>query len=68
MLRAWDGVEAGASRRQVASVILNPDVASFRALERKNASERRRLARIRKPLGKPSTVGICAGLCSNHDV
>ena len=48
MLRAWDGVESGASRRHVASVILNPDVASLRALDWKNASERRRLARILK--------------------
>lgn len=48
MLRAWDGGESGATRRHVASVILNPDVASMRALDWKNASERRRLARILK--------------------
>ncbi len=48
MLRAWDGVDSGASRRHVASVILNPDVAALRALDWKNASERRRLARILK--------------------
>ena len=46
MLRAWDGVESGATRRHVASVLLNPDVAFMRALDWKNASERRRLARI----------------------
>jgi hypothetical protein len=48
MLRAWDGVEAGASRRHVAAILLNPDVASMRALDWKNAPERRRLARILK--------------------
>ncbi|MFH1795563.1 MAG: DUF2285 domain-containing protein [Pseudomonadota bacterium] len=48
MLRAWDGVESGATRRHVASIILNPDVAFMRALDWKNASERRRLARILK--------------------
>ncbi len=48
MLRAWDGVESGATRRHVASVILNPDVAFMRALDWKNAPERRRLARILK--------------------
>ncbi|MGO4836067.1 DUF2285 domain-containing protein [Rhizobiaceae sp. 2RAB30] len=48
MLLAWDGVESGAPRRQVASVILNPDVAALRALDWKNAPERRRLARILK--------------------
>ncbi|MGO4842928.1 DUF2285 domain-containing protein, partial [Rhizobiaceae sp. 2RAB30] len=48
MLRAWDGVASGASRRHFASVILNPDVATLRALDGKNAPERRRLARILK--------------------
>ncbi|WP_460897446.1 DUF2285 domain-containing protein [Phyllobacterium sp. K27] len=48
MLRAWDGVESGASRRHVASILLNPDVTSMRALDWKNAPERRRLARILK--------------------
>lgn len=48
MLRAWDGVESGASRRHVASIILNKDVASLRALDWKNTPERRRLARILK--------------------
>lgn len=48
MLRAWDGVASGASRRQVASVLLNRDVETLRALDWKNAPERRRLARILK--------------------
>jgi len=48
MLRAWDGIESGASRRHIASIILNPDVASMRALDWKNTPERRRLARILK--------------------
>jgi hypothetical protein len=46
MLRAWDGIESGASRRTVASVLLNRDLATLRALDWKNAPERRRLARI----------------------
>ncbi|MGX9943095.1 DNA -binding domain-containing protein [Bradyrhizobium denitrificans] len=46
MLRAWDGVESGASRRTVASVLLNQNLATLRALDWKNAPERRRLARI----------------------
>ncbi|WP_374684915.1 DNA -binding domain-containing protein [Mesorhizobium sp. J428] len=40
-------MKAGVSRRQVASVI-NPDAASPRALDWKNASERRCLARTLK--------------------
>ena len=48
MLRAWDGVDSGASRRHVAAILLNPDVASLRAIDWKNAPERRRLARILK--------------------
>lgn len=48
MLRAWDGVASGASRRQIASVLLNRDVATLRALDWKNTPERRRLARILK--------------------
>nr|WP_273546360.1 MULTISPECIES: DUF2285 domain-containing protein [unclassified Xanthobacter] len=48
MLRAWDGVASGASRRQIASVLLNRDVETLRALDWKNAPERRRLARILK--------------------
>lgn len=46
MLRAWDGVGSGASRRAIASVLLNRDVEALRALDWKNALERRRLARI----------------------
>lgn len=48
MLRAWDGVESGASRRAVAGVLLNKDVEALRAVDWKNAPERRRLARILK--------------------
>ncbi len=48
MLRAWDGVESGASRRAVASVLLNQNLATLRALDWKNAPERRRLVRILK--------------------
>lgn len=47
MLRAWDGIESGASRRAVASVLLNRDVEALRALDWKNAPERRRLAHSR---------------------
>ncbi|WP_412774619.1 DUF2285 domain-containing protein [Nitrobacter sp.] len=48
MLRAWDGVEAGASRRFIARILLNKDVEALRAIDWKNAPERRRLARILK--------------------
>ncbi|WP_234053407.1 MULTISPECIES: DUF2285 domain-containing protein [unclassified Xanthobacter] len=48
MLRAWDGTASGASRREVASLLLNRDVESLRALDWKNAPERRRLARLLK--------------------
>nr|WP_319797900.1 DUF2285 domain-containing protein [Nitrobacter sp.] len=46
MLRAWDGMESGASRRVIASTLLNKDVEALRAIDWKNAPERRRLARI----------------------
>ncbi|MFA5951861.1 MAG: DUF2285 domain-containing protein [Hyphomicrobium sp.] len=46
MLRAWDGVESGASRRTVAGVLLNRDVETLRAIDWKSALERRRLARV----------------------
>lgn len=48
MLRAWDGVESGASRRHVAGVILNDDVEAMRAIDWHNAPERRRLTRLLK--------------------
>lgn len=46
MLRAWDGVESGASRRIVAGLLLNKNVEALRAIDWKNAPERRQLARI----------------------
>lgn len=46
MLRAWDGVELGASRRVIAAVLINRTVETMRALDWQNAPERRRLARI----------------------
>ncbi|MHB2266290.1 DUF2285 domain-containing protein [Aliihoeflea sp. 2WW] len=46
MLRAWDGVESGAPRRVVAAVLINRTVETLRAVDWKNAPERRRLARI----------------------
>lgn len=48
MLRAWDGVEAGVSRRHVASVILDENAGMLRAIEWHNAPERRRLSRLLK--------------------
>lgn len=48
MLRAWDGVESGASRRIVAGTLLNRNVEALRAIDWKNAPERRQLARILK--------------------
>lgn len=46
MLRAWDGVESGASRRGIAAVLINRNVETMRAVDWQNAPERRRLARI----------------------
>jgi hypothetical protein len=48
MLRAWDGVESGASHRIVAGILLNKSVEALRAIDWKNAPERRQLARILK--------------------
>lgn len=48
MLRAWDGVESGASHRNVAGILLNRNVEALRAIDWKNAPERRQLARILK--------------------
>jgi hypothetical protein len=46
MLRAWDGVKSGASRRIVAGILLNRNVEALRAIDWKNAPERRQIARI----------------------
>lgn len=48
MLRVWDGVASGASRRHVAGVVLNGEVRAMRAIDWQNAPERRRLARLLK--------------------
>jgi hypothetical protein len=48
MLRAWDGVNP-ARRRIVAGILLNRNVEALRAIDWKNAPERRQLARILKP-------------------
>lgn len=48
MLRAWDGVAAGASRREIASVLFDRNLTTLRAIDWQNAPERRRLARILK--------------------
>lgn len=46
MLRAWDGAESGASRRDIAGVLFRSDFSGLSAAEWKSASERRQLARI----------------------
>ncbi|WP_240540258.1 DUF2285 domain-containing protein [Paracoccus sp. pheM1] len=46
MLRAWDGAESGASRRDIAGVLFRTDFSGLSAAEWKSASERRQLARI----------------------
>ncbi|CUX47983.1 hypothetical protein H009_17863 [Agrobacterium tumefaciens str. Cherry 2E-2-2] len=46
MLRAVDGLRAGASRREIASSLFSRDVRSLSAIEWKNTSERRQLARL----------------------
>lgn len=46
MLRIIDGLRAGASKREIASVLFSRDVRSLSAVEWRNASERRHLARL----------------------
>lgn len=46
MLRAWDGADSGASRRDIAGVLFRSDFSGLSAAEWKSASERRQLARI----------------------
>ena len=46
MLRAWDGAASGASRRDIAGVLVRSDFSGLSAAEWKSASERRQLARI----------------------
>jgi len=46
MLRVWDGVEAGASRQEIASVLFNAELGKLRSIDWKNTSERRRIARL----------------------
>ncbi|MBX5137661.1 DUF2285 domain-containing protein [Rhizobium lentis] len=48
MLRAWDGVNKGVSRQEVASVLFNPALKKLRSLDWKNCPERRRLHRLLK--------------------
>lgn len=46
MLRAWDGVQAGASRQEIAGILLNAEVGKLRSIDWKNTSERRRIGRL----------------------
>lgn len=46
MLRAWDGAQAGASRQEIASVLLNADLGNLRSIDWKNTPERRRIGRL----------------------
>lgn len=46
MLRAWDGVQAGATRQEIASVLLNPQIGELRSIDWKNTPERRRIGRL----------------------
>lgn len=46
MLRAWDGAQAGVSRQEIASVLLNADLRKLRSIDWKNTSERRRIGRL----------------------
>lgn len=46
MLRIVDGLRAGASKREIASVLFSRDVRSLSAVEWRNASERRHLTRL----------------------
>lgn len=66
MLRAWDGVESGASRRIVAGLLLNRNVEVLRAIDWKNAPERRRLARILKACRDMIEGGYLRWLAQHH--
>ncbi|KAJ32814.1 hypothetical protein BW45_18040 [Agrobacterium tumefaciens] len=46
MLRVWDGVQAGVSRQEIASVLLNTELRKLRSIDWKNTPERRRVARL----------------------
>ncbi|MBB4096218.1 DUF2285 domain-containing protein [Brucella pecoris] len=46
MLRVWDGVQAGASRQEIASVLINSELGKLRSIDWKNTPERRRIARL----------------------
>ncbi len=46
MLRAWDGVQAGAARQEIASILLNPQIGKLRSIDWKNTPERRRIGRL----------------------
>lgn len=48
MLRAWDGTRAGASHRDIAGTLFHRDVLTLRAVDWKNAPERRRIHRLLK--------------------
>lgn len=67
MLRAWDGVESGASRRHVAGVILNEDVEAMRAIDWHNAPERRRLTRLLKAARETIEGGYLRWLAPRAD-
>ncbi|KAB2707263.1 DUF2285 domain-containing protein [Brucella intermedia] len=46
MLRVWDGVQAGASRQEIASILFNAELGKLRSIDWKNTPERRRIARL----------------------
>ncbi|MBN8933186.1 MAG: DUF2285 domain-containing protein [Rhizobium pusense] len=46
MLRTWDGVQAGASRQEIASVLFNAELCKLRSIDWKNTPERRRIGRL----------------------
>ncbi|WP_262983285.1 DUF2285 domain-containing protein [Paracoccus mutanolyticus] len=51
MLRAWDGAESGASRRDIAGVLFRTDFSGLSAAEWKSASERRHCPHPRRGAG-----------------
>lgn len=63
MLRVWDGVEAGASRQEIASVLFNAELGKLRSIDWKNTSERRRIARLYGPAQELINGGYPRLLC-----
>lgn len=64
-LRSLDGLEDGASRREIAAILLDPEVRDLPAIEWKNAAPRKRINRIIARAKLMSDSGYLAFLRGN---